>query len=73
VVVVEKGTYTCAQELPLQEREAFGSMYEGGGLMTTDNAGMLYTSLSGIPLLVPTQLVGLYRTPMMGRLCPFRQ
>ncbi|CAL8466534.1 g6070 [Coccomyxa elongata] len=40
VIVVEKGTYTPAQALPLQERDAFGTMYEGGGLMTTDNAGI---------------------------------
>lgn len=39
VVIVEKGVYTRTQELPLLEREAFGSMYEGGGLMTTDNGG----------------------------------
>lgn len=40
--MVEKGTYTRAQALLLQERDAFGTMYEGGGLMTTDNAGMQY-------------------------------
>ncbi len=44
VIVVEKGTYTLAQALPLQERDAFGTMYEGGGLMTTDNAGMQHST-----------------------------
>ncbi len=46
---MEKGTYTRALGLPLQERDAFGTMYEGGGLMTTDNAGK--QDLSGRPIL----------------------
>lgn len=41
VVVVEKGHYICARDLTLLERDAFGGMYEGSGLMTTDDAGRL--------------------------------
>jgi hypothetical protein len=41
VLVIEKGSYKRAAELPLLERDAFKTMYEGCGLAATDDAGAL--------------------------------
>ena len=46
VIVLEKGRFTPAAELPLTEQEAFRDMYEMGSLLTTQDAGM------NIPVLV---------------------
>ncbi|EIE19802.1 FAD/NAD(P)-binding domain-containing protein, partial [Coccomyxa subellipsoidea C-169] len=40
VVVLEKGRFTPAAELPLRERQSFEEMYEMGSLMTTQDAGV---------------------------------
>jgi long-chain-alcohol oxidase len=37
VIVLEKSTFIPAKEMTLQEGEASGSMYEYGGLLTTEN------------------------------------
>ncbi len=39
VIVLEKGGFTPAAELPLTEQEAFRDMYEMGSLFTTQDAG----------------------------------
>lgn len=39
VIVLEKGRFTPAAELPLTERESFQEMYEMGSLLTTQDAG----------------------------------
>ena len=39
VIVLEKGRFTPAAELPLTEQEAFRDMYEMGSLLTTQDAG----------------------------------
>ncbi len=43
VVVLEKGRFTPAAELPLSESRSFTEMYELGSLMTTQDAGNLST------------------------------
>jgi hypothetical protein len=45
VVVLEKGRFTPAAELPLRERESFEEMYEMGSFMTTQDAGERTSSL----------------------------
>ena len=40
MIVLEKGRFTPAAELPLTEREAFQEMYEMGSLLTTQDAGV---------------------------------
>ena len=39
VIVLEKGGFTPAAELALTEQEGFSTMYEMGGLLTTQDAG----------------------------------
>lgn len=40
VLVVEKGHYTPSSELTWREEDAFGSMYERGGMQVTYSGGM---------------------------------
>ena len=40
VVVVEKGRFIPPAELPCDEKEAFGAMYEKGGLLTSDDGAI---------------------------------
>ena len=40
VVVVEKGRFIPPPELPCDEKEAFGAMYEKGGLLTSDDGAI---------------------------------
>ena len=42
VIVLEKGGFTPAAELPLTEQEAFRDMYEMGSLFTTQDAASAY-------------------------------
>jgi hypothetical protein len=44
VVVLEKGHYIRAAELPLLEKHAMGNMYERGGTLSTTDLGMLHSS-----------------------------
>ncbi len=39
MIVLEKGRFTPAAELPLTERKSFQEMYEMGSLLTTQDAG----------------------------------
>ena len=42
VIVLEKGGFTPAAELALTEQEGFSTMYEMGGLLTTQDAGACF-------------------------------
>ena len=54
VIVLEKGGFTPAAELALTEQEGFSTMYEMGGLLTTQDAGArpcLHALCPGLPVL----------------------
>ena len=42
VIVLEKGGFTPAAELALTEQEGLSTMYEMGGLLTTQDAGACF-------------------------------
>ena len=59
VIVLEKGGFTPAAELPLTEQEGFSTMCAMGGLLTTQDAGAcfcLHALCPGLAVL-PSRLV----------------
>ena len=56
VIVLEKGGYKRAKELPLLERDAFKTMYEGCGLAATDDAGTPILCMQQLQQQVPPEM-----------------